>query len=43
MAKKKVDAVAAARARNRRVREAVKKAKTGVGRGVGAIRALKKK
>ena len=38
-----VDAVAVARARNKRVREAVSKAKTGVGKGVGALRALRGK
>ena len=43
MAHKKVDAVAAARARNKRVAKAVSKAKTGVGKGMGALKALKKK
>jgi len=44
MAKNKVvDAVAAARERNRRVREALAKSRPGsVGRGVGAIKAIKK-
>lgn len=41
--KKKVDDVAMARARDKRVKKAVGKAKTGVGKGLGAVRALKKK
>lgn len=43
MPHKKVDAVAAARARDKRVKKALKSAKTGVGKGMGALKALKKK
>jgi len=43
MPKKKVDAVAEARARDKRVKKSMGKAKTGVGKGVNALRALKKK
>ena len=39
----RLDAVAAERARNKRVRAAVSEAKTGMGRGLGAILALRKK